>query len=869
LTRIDIIPQADTAFTGDLVQVALCGDLILHDHNFAQLKALGSATARGSDVADLVAAGLHVALRHVRPLVKMADIGFLNLETVLSEAVSEKLELRAGKFEFAEIGSGNPGYARYSGAPATFVAPGSIAGVLRESGFSVVSTANNHALDQGARGVVHTLERLEANGIVPVGTVRGEGERPACRVLTVKGLRIGFLAFTAFVNRFPYAQNARIANVFTLDEHVITKIKQARDAANVDFLIVSLHWGEEYAQKPSAWQSDLAIKILQAGADLIVGHHPHVLQPPEHVKVGGRDRLALYSLGTLFSHCDTLDTRSSAIAFVGIQRDSRGVCRLRGVKFIPLYVHSYFDLRFDKYIFEPAPIEQLGMPLDSMQLIQDRLGKDNICGLERLAAGRLFEPHAVEAWPSFADILEADVERFGGRMRRALVSYHLEAPVASAKAASCSHGDQLPLQIRERRLVPAVRPFELARALVLPPNRNFHFGCFFVFSGKPASESLTNSLQMALDRYPHFAARVDVDGLAMRFVVDGESYLKVKVLRSKLDLRSVLSQVHCPRFRQAISGDFADITSDHAVCEINIVELEDGWICSTSVQHTVADLLGFWDFLAAWSKARRLGRAEGVVAPEPPAFYQVQGPAPLREWLPASLPPYSWGDFGTGLAAASEIYLRFSARLLREQYAGYDMREIMTMLLARVLAEFAVPEGVARGGFFGLSVGVMVTLRKEMEALRHVVGSPICQINAVFPSSEAVLSADPKHLLDYAHSCIAGGLDVLRSMAGGLGLTARVIEVGSPGMRSDVPKVWALLNLSTLRLDTFAFDEAPVYFSRIRCSAPWEMLVYCTPDQNTLLLQLGLPSYSAPPLVLEFLEGLLPECRREGCARQG
>src|SRR5215510_526652 len=645
--KLEFSPPMGTTFTGEVVVLALCGDLILHPYNFATLERMGRTVSADEGADGALAAGLRRAFRHVSPLVKAADVGFLNLETILSSHVSEDVRLGDGKFELVADVDGGVGERARSGDPAAFVSPGSIAGALRDSGFTVVSTANNHAFDQGVRGVRDTLDELEAHGVVHVGTSRAPleaGAVPECRVVVENGIRIGFLAFTEHVKWFGRSADRPNPHVFGIDDAIALKIKRAREAAGVDFLVVSLHWGEEYAAEPSDAQRAIAQRVLQGGADMIVGHHPHILQPAQQVCTAGRDRLVLYSLGTLFSHCDTLDTRSTAVAFVGVQRDTSGRCHIRGAKFVPVYVHSYFDPRFDKYVFEPAPIEQIGVGFDALQLIHSRLGPSNVCSVERALSRRAFEPATVEDWPSFADVVERDVDTNARRARRRLVARHLDGSNKPA-SSGCEHAHPLPSVVSENNLVPETAPFEVGAVQVMPADRRYHFGCFFVFSGNANVDALVSALQSALNAYPHFAARMVVEDLVVRMVVDRESHLRLKVLNSDLDIDTVRSWSLCADFRQALCGDFAEVTTNQVVAEFNLVECKGGWICATSVQHTVTDLLGFWDFLSVWSKAYREGPgALEKVDFSTPEFFRLTGSSPLRESVNREVPPYSWGD---------------------------------------------------------------------------------------------------------------------------------------------------------------------------------------------------------------------------------
>jgi poly-gamma-glutamate synthesis protein (capsule biosynthesis protein) len=224
--------------------------------------------------------GLRALWEDVEPLIRGADIAFANLETPVAPT------------------SG------VSGLPFRFNAPAELPAALRASGFTVLSTANNHAYDQGAAGVLETLRRLRAEQLVPVGTgaTRPEAEQP--QVVEAKGLRVAFLGFTDLYN---INLNAKAGGpwVRALDPAAAADaVRAAR--AQADAVVVSIHWGVEYQHEPLPRQREVAQRLCEAGADLILGTHPHVLQPVEMLRSGPHRTLVAYSLGNFISNQDRM-----------------------------------------------------------------------------------------------------------------------------------------------------------------------------------------------------------------------------------------------------------------------------------------------------------------------------------------------------------------------------------------------------------------------------------------------------------------------------------------------------------------------------------------------------------------------------------
>jgi poly-gamma-glutamate synthesis protein (capsule biosynthesis protein) len=261
------------------VSFAVAGDVIPHEPVRAAAAAAGDgATGWGalfSDVGDV--------FQH-------ADFGFVNLETPVAPAHS-----RGSK-------------------PFLFDAPIALIDALKANGIRIVSFANNHVMDQGWAGFAETREHLRQQGLLFVGS--GDTAQTAWQPVIVEanGIKVGWLGMTRWLNggRNPDKDDQPHVNFFPypnesggapgMDEAgVLEAIKQAR--LKCDLLVVSIHWGTEYAPAPRPEDVETAHKMLEAGAAVIVGHHPHVLQPVETYRTAdGRDAVIFYSLGNFLSN---------------------------------------------------------------------------------------------------------------------------------------------------------------------------------------------------------------------------------------------------------------------------------------------------------------------------------------------------------------------------------------------------------------------------------------------------------------------------------------------------------------------------------------------------------------------------------------
>lgn len=281
-----------------LCSLLLC-TLALHAEPSVRLAAVGDVMVSRTVTGRLQQHGVGWAWQRVAPLLAGADLRCCNLECAVTErgvAVPKRFSFRA-----------DPDLTRR---------------VLQAGHFSLVSLANNHTWDYGRAGLARTLEHLQAMGMPAAGAGVGRAAAVAPRVLTCGRLKIAFVAYTCWTpERYLPADDAPC--LATLDETTLTEELRAAKAG-ADLLVVSLHWGREYAATPSPAQQRLAHRIIDAGADLILGHHPHVAQPAETYHA----RLILYSLGNCLFDRSGPQTPNGALALVRLSRDSVRLERL-------------------------------------------------------------------------------------------------------------------------------------------------------------------------------------------------------------------------------------------------------------------------------------------------------------------------------------------------------------------------------------------------------------------------------------------------------------------------------------------------------------------------------------------------------------
>ncbi len=203
----------------------------------------------------------------------------------------ESVDLAIGNLEFTLGGTPFKGYPQFS-------APDELAVALKNAGMDVLVTANNHSLDRGKKGVERTIKVLDSIGLIHTGTFSDSAERAKLYPLVIdrKGIRLALLNYTYGTNGLRVTKPNIVNLIDTAQIHKdILQAKQAQP----DVIIVFTHWGLEYQSQPSAEQKMLTELFFRWGAQLVIGSHPHVLQPMEWRK--SENKLVAYSLGNFVS----------------------------------------------------------------------------------------------------------------------------------------------------------------------------------------------------------------------------------------------------------------------------------------------------------------------------------------------------------------------------------------------------------------------------------------------------------------------------------------------------------------------------------------------------------------------------------------
>ena len=338
-TQVPLPEEAEGPRRANQVTIAAIGDIMVHS---AQLKSAWDAEHDTYNFAPVFSP--------IKNLLSAADVTIGNLETTLPGR--EKL---------------------YRGYP-RFGTPDALAEALHEAGIDVLTTANNHSCDTGKRGVVRTIKVLDAYGILHAGTYRNKSEYENHRILMVERnrIRLAFISYTYGLNGMPIPTGTYV-NLIN-KEQMAEDIKLARQQCP-DAIIVLIHWGTEYERYPNQFQKKVAAFLFSEGVDIILGSHPHVLQPfelkPITDKYGDtKPRLVIYSLGNFVSNQRDRYRDGGIIFTFTIHKDKGTALDIKDVRYTPTWVYrtagknQFYILPIPRYLTNNQPLH---LPVDAYQ----------------------------------------------------------------------------------------------------------------------------------------------------------------------------------------------------------------------------------------------------------------------------------------------------------------------------------------------------------------------------------------------------------------------------------------------------------------------------------------------------------------------
>lgn len=303
-----------------------------------------SPTPRGSGAVTMHVVG--DIMCHINQLTSAEqEDGTYDFTPWFSEISKElkKADLVIGNLETTTFDASTKGYAGYP----LFNTPSSLLDALKGAGFTHLTTANNHCLDRWIDGARATIDEITKRGFWQTGTFKSPEHKAELPVIEHDGLRIAYMAYTSGCNGMEHLvdQNDVVYTTNIMEkETMLADIRRAKDAG-VDFIVLSLHWGTEYVRQPDASQRELAEELLMAGADIILGSHPHMLQPITRKTITDndgktRDVAVVYSLGNFISDQRAQYKDTGMMVRLGLEKNfDTGEKKITELSYLPTWVH--------------------------------------------------------------------------------------------------------------------------------------------------------------------------------------------------------------------------------------------------------------------------------------------------------------------------------------------------------------------------------------------------------------------------------------------------------------------------------------------------------------------------------------------------
>ncbi len=300
----------------DLATISAVGDVLIH-------KMLYEAVVGGSKKFSQI-------WKKTNPLIQKADYSVANLEGPAAMGIDN-----SGR-DHGDIGFVYDGTV-YSGTDFSFNYHPQILKDLVDSGYDLLTFANNHALDRGSIGIDKTIASARALALATVGTrISTERNAEFFSIVKIKELHVAFVGCTEMTNGNVDSKDQVLACY--QGQRLVKIIKDLAARSDVDAVIVLPHWGQEFQPLPDGSQMAFAHQYIEAGALAVVGSHPHVLQPWEkYTAKDGHEGLIIYSLGNFVAGQAGIPRKTGTVAYIGLSKQGSQKAQIFGVAYTPTY----------------------------------------------------------------------------------------------------------------------------------------------------------------------------------------------------------------------------------------------------------------------------------------------------------------------------------------------------------------------------------------------------------------------------------------------------------------------------------------------------------------------------------------------------
>ncbi|HSQ33669.1 MAG TPA: CapA family protein [Peptostreptococcaceae bacterium] len=344
--NFDLILSIDKPIKEDndiLIDISAVGDIMIHS---SQLDAQYDINSKKYN--------FYNNFKYISDDIKKSDLSIANLETT-----------------FSGEENGYSGYPRFN-------SPDSLAHALKKSGFDFISIANNHTLDYGIQGFERTIGVLEKNKLNPLG-IKKDLDDKRYEIKDIKGVKVGIIAYTyetppidgsKTINNIKIPNEIKdLINTFNPNNltYEIPKIQseiQNMKKDGAELIVFVMHWGNEYNLKPNYIQKVLAKCLANSGVDIILGSHPHVIQPVELINSNNSNHktVIVYSMGNFLSNqrfemTGSTYTENGVILNIEVRKNlTTKKVSVDKVSYKPTWVYKYYNNDEDKIVYEIIPV---------------------------------------------------------------------------------------------------------------------------------------------------------------------------------------------------------------------------------------------------------------------------------------------------------------------------------------------------------------------------------------------------------------------------------------------------------------------------------------------------------------------------------
>lgn len=301
---IKIVKEKEEKTTEASLSLVMVGDALIH-----QAVYIDAYSDNGYDFKPM--------LEEMKPIISSFDLAYYNQETILG---GEQLGLST--------------YPRFN-------SPYEVGDAFLDAGFNVVSLANNHTLDRGEQAIINSCNYWSNKDVYYAGSYCTQEDRDQVKIYEKNGITYALLSYTTVDNglRIPN-NNSYYLNLYN-EDIVRQDVEKYRD--KVDLLMVAMHWGEEYTHTPVYEQTNIANFLASLGVDIVIGAHPHVVEPVEYIG----DTLVIYSLGNFISAQRGIDKLTGLMVSLNVHKDlTTNEINLENIEAELLYTYSDYNKGF-------------------------------------------------------------------------------------------------------------------------------------------------------------------------------------------------------------------------------------------------------------------------------------------------------------------------------------------------------------------------------------------------------------------------------------------------------------------------------------------------------------------------------------------